>query len=81
MAVLKIYGTYNLGSSSGICKYDFGILITKLFKYNSKLIIPYKSDIKKLKRPCGTILNVKKIEKKLNMKLPSINESIQMLKK
>ena len=78
---LKTYGTYNIGSSNGISKYDFGILITKLFKYSPKLIVPYLSNLKDFNRPSGTIMNIKKIEKKLKIKLPSINESILMLEK
>ena len=77
----KIYGTYNIGSSTGTSKYDFGILIAKLFKYDSSLITPYHSNYQDFNRPHGTIMNVSKIEKRLNINLPSIRKSILMLKK
>lgn len=80
IAHLKIYGTYNIGSSTGASKYEFGVLIAKLFNYDSKLIAFYNSTYKNFKRPSGTIMNVSKIEKKLNIKLPSLSKSISMLK-
>ena len=80
IANLKIYGTYNIGSSTGVSKYEFGILIAKLFNYDSRLITFYNSTYKNFKRPNGTIMNVSKIEKKLNIKLPSLSKSISMLK-
>tara|TARA_B100001093_G_scaffold328884_1_gene313929 strand:+ start:288 stop:1160 length:873 start_codon:yes stop_codon:yes gene_type:complete len=77
----KLYGTFNLGSSSGISKYEFSKEIAKIRKLPIKFLSPYFSNIKIHQRPNGTIMNVMKIEKKLKIKLPTINKSIQMLSK
>ena len=78
---MKIYGTYNLGSSDGCSKYDFGREIAKIKKIDTKYIAPFESKIKINKRPLGTIMNVTKIENKLKIKLPTIRKSILLLKK
>lgn len=75
----KIYGTFNLGSSTGISKYEFGKKVAQIKKLPIKFLYPYFSNIKKHKRPNGTIMNVKKIEKRLKFKLPTISKSIKML--
>jgi len=77
----KIYGTFNLGSSTGISKYDFSKKIAQIKKLPIKLLLPYKSNINKHQRPNCTVMNVNKIEKRLKIKLPSINRSLQMLTK
>ncbi len=77
----KIYGTFNLGSSSGISKYEFGKKIAQIKKFPSKYLSPYFSYVGIHKRPNGTIMNIKKIEKKLKIKLPTINKSLQLVSK
>ena len=77
----KIYGTFNLGSSTGISKYEFGKKIAQLKKLPMKFLFPYESNVKKHERPNGTIMNIDKIEKRLKIKLPNINKSLQMLSK
>ena len=77
----KIYGTFNLGSSSGISKFEFAKEIVKLNNLSTKYLVPFLSNIKIDERPYGTILDVNKIEKKLKIKLPTINKSIKMLSK
>jgi len=78
---MKIYGTFNLGSSNGCSKYNFGREIVKIHNLDTKYIIPFKSKIKINKRPLGTIMNVSKIEKKFKIKLPTIKKSILIFKK
>ncbi len=77
----KIYGTYNLGSNTGISKYEFCKKVAQIKKLSIKPLLPYFSYIKKNKRPNGTIMDVKKLERKLKIKLPTINKSLQMLSK
>ena len=55
--------------------------IAKIRKLPIKFLPPYFSNIKIHQRPNGTIMNVRKIEKKLKIKLPTINKSIKMLSK
>jgi len=74
----KIKGTYNVGSSNYISKYDFGKLVAKMKKISDKNIVSYINDIKKNKRPNGCILNSAKILKKLKIKLPNIQESLKI---
>ncbi len=78
--IKKIYGTFNLGSSTGLSKYEFGKKIAKIKKLPVKFLVPYSSKIEIHNRPNGTILSIKKIETKLKIKIPSIIKSIQMLK-
>lgn len=77
----KVYGTFNIGSSSGISKYDFSKKIAKIKKLPVKFLLPYKSNIQKHQRPNGTIMNINKIERRLKIKLPTINKSLQLLSK
>ena len=77
----KIYGTFNLGSSTGISKYGFSKKIAQIKKLPIKFLLPYKSNIKTHQRPNGTIMNINKIEKRLQIKMPNIQKSLQMLSK
>ena len=76
----KIYGIYNLGSSSALSKYEFGKKIAQIKKLPTKYLIPYLSKIKIHQRPNGTIMNIKKIENKLKIKMPKIDRSLVILK-
>ncbi len=77
----NLVGTYNIGSSEVINKYDFGIKTAKKFNYkidnitSSKLI-----DFDILTPRALTLgLDVSKIEKALDIKMPTINETINIL--
>lgn len=72
----KIYGIYNLGSNGIISKYKFAELIFKKKKLKKSFLIPYQSIYKKNKRPLNTAMNVKKLEKKIGLRMPYINQSI-----
>ena len=76
----KIYGIYNLGSSSALSKYEFGKKIAQIKKLPTKYLIPYLSKIKIHQRPNGTIMNIKKIKNKLKIKMPKIDRSLVILK-
>ncbi len=75
----KITGTYNLGSNNNISKANF---IRKFFKINKikfqKFIsVNYKEHkISKTPRPQYMIMNCKKLEKKIKVKMPDIYNEI-----
>lgn len=77
----KVYGTFNLGSSTGMSKYDFSRKIAQIKKLPIKFLIPFKSNIEKHQRPNGTVMNINKIEKRLKIKIPTLNKSLQILSK
>ena len=74
----KIYGIYNLGTKRSISKLDFAKKIAKKYNYNFKYIESYKSNSKHL-RPLNTFMCISKIKKKLNLKIPTIDESISSI--
>lgn len=80
LALSNSRGIYNLGSKNQISKKDFALkFIEKLdltLKYDS-----VTSNIYKVKRSNNLGLNIKKIEKKLNEKMPTVNKVINNLVK
>ncbi len=74
----KIYGIYNLGTMKSISKLNFAKKIAKKYNYNFKYIISYKSNSKHL-RPLNTFMCVNKIKQKLNLMIPTIDESINSI--
>jgi len=75
LSIAKSSGVYNLGTRDFISKEKFAIKFAK--KINSKIIYKsIKTEKKKLKRGKNLGLNIKKIEKKLNLNMPSSNQII-----
>ena len=76
----KITGTYNLGSKNGMSKYEFGLKFAKTLNFKTNLLIKssVNDKILKAKRPYDMTLNCKKIEKALNINLPSLNKEISL---
>ena len=74
----NITGIYNLGSRSGMTKYQFGKnLLNKLnLNYNNIIITKSKEIKNRAIRPMNMQLNSKKIEKKLNIKMPRLIDEI-----
>ena len=73
----KFSGIFNLGSLTPISKYEFGILIAKIFNFNKDLIKPISLASKKLViRPMNMSLDSSKILKKINFKVPTISRMI-----
>ena len=73
----KFSGIFNLGSLTPISKYEFGILIAKIFNFNKDLIKPISLTSKKLViRPMNMSLDSSKILKKINFKVPTISRMI-----
>ncbi len=71
-------GVYNCGSADSCSKYKFGLKIADIFKLDSTLITPILIDDFnfKAKRGKDLSLNVDKLEKALNYKLPTIDQSV-----
>tara|TARA_B100000965_G_C19596578_1_gene760525 strand:- start:2523 stop:3374 length:852 start_codon:yes stop_codon:yes gene_type:complete len=76
LAMTNSNGIYNLGTSDMISKKEFAIKVSKIL--NKKIFYTTTSiDILKVPRGKNLGLNVKKIEKKLNLKMISSNKSIK----
>lgn len=79
----KKYGIFNICSNEIITKYKFGHKICDIFHLNKKLIklnyLKSRKDI--VKRPLNMALDNKKLKTTLNIKIPSINHQIQVMKK
>ena len=75
----KITGIFNLGSKDYISKYDFGLSIAKKFNLEKKNIIKYKSVYNKNNRPLNTFMNTNKLIKKISIKMPLIQDGIELL--
>lgn len=78
----NLVGTYNIASRDVIDKYTFGIKTANKFGYSVKNII--KSEIKydnssTLQRALTLGLDVSKIENALDVKMPTINETLEEL--
>ena len=77
------YGIFNICSNERITKFKFGIKLCDIFRLNKKLIqasyLNKRSDI--VKRPFNMALNNKKLKKIINIKIPSINHHIKIMKK
>lgn len=70
-------GIYNIGSKGKISKSNFGIFFAKMLKiYNNKEIVCNSSEILKVKRSRNMSMNIRKFEKKFNIRLPSIKREI-----
>jgi dTDP-4-dehydrorhamnose reductase len=75
----KLAGTFNCGTRDACSKYDFGRRLALVFGLNPNLILPVSIDGHHFaaKRGKNLSLNVSKIEKAINCRLPSIDECIQ----
>ena len=72
----KIYGTYNLGSSNALSKYEFAKKIAKLKKLKVNLIKKRKNNFAN-NRPTGMAMSSRKIEKALKIQVPTIYDFLQ----
>lgn len=78
----KLTGIYNLSSDTSISKFEFGKLVSKIFKFNFKLINKISiKDLNLVKRPHNMSLDNTKIKKELNIKKINIYDEIKMIKK
>ena len=76
----NLSGIYNCGSSDSCSKYEFAVKIADCFGFNNKLITSISIDDFNFnaKRGKRLSLNVDKFQKKLDYKLPSIAQSIEV---
>lgn len=76
-------GTYNVGSRDHCSKYEFGKKITLLGGFPTDLIEPVLSTTCRLKapRPLAPILDVNKVEKELDRRMPNVDEGLDRFMK
>lgn len=79
----KISGVYNIAGSGVVSKYEFGLQTAKTFGLSNVGIIKeeYSPDENCVSRALTLGLDVSKIERALNKKMPSIQESLDQLYK
>lgn len=80
MAIRKnLTGVYNCGSSDSCSKYEFALKIADCFGLDKALVTPISIDDFnfKAKRGKNLTLNVSKLQKALDYKLPTIDQSIK----
>ena len=72
-------GIYNCGSRVAISKYEFALLIARLFHLDQNLVKPISIDDFKFKAKRGKnlSLNVSKLEHILNRNLPRIHDTVE----
>jgi UDP-4-amino-4,6-dideoxy-N-acetyl-beta-L-altrosamine transaminase/dTDP-4-dehydrorhamnose reductase len=72
-------GTYNCGASDSCSKYEFAQKIAACFHLDGKLIAPISIDDFSFKAERGKnlTLNTSKLEKKIDYRLPTIDQSIE----
>jgi len=75
----KFLGTINVSSNERVSKYDFAILLAKIFNFKTKYIqkIKYKDLDTKIKRPFDMTLSNSKLKKIIKIKIPKLNKQIQ----
>ena len=73
----KIKGIYNMGSKGFMSKSNFAIYFAKKIKiYKENYLMRNVNSISKVKRSKNMIMNVNKLEKKFNIRLPKIKNEI-----
>ena len=75
----KLTGVFNLGSINSISKYNFAKKVAQKFKLNIKYISSFKSIFSFNQRPLNTYMSTNKLKKKINIKIPSVQDGINML--
>ena len=77
----KVTGTYNVATRRGQSKKKFGIYFAKMFGYSKKrlLFIDSVNDKNRVTRALDSRLNPKKLEKVLNIKMPSLYDEMKKL--
>lgn len=74
----KVFGIFNIGSEEKINKYEFVLLINKLMNFNSKKIHGFESVYKIHRRPLNTSMNINKIKKIIQFKIPKIEKQLRV---
>ena len=77
------FGIFNLGSFSGVSKYEFAVVLANEFKYDIELIMPVSLITANLyaSRPLDMRMNSALSESEFNIKLPTLIDEILSLRK
>ena len=77
------FGIFNLGSFSGLSKYEFAVVLANEFKYDIELIMPVSLITANLyaSRPLDMRMNSALFESEFNVKLPTLRDEILSLRK
>jgi len=77
----KINGTFNLGSNGFISKADLGIELASSLSLDisNVKISDYNTKLQNLRRPLDMRMDSSKFEKKYNLKLPDIKDTIKLV--
>lgn len=78
----NLSGVWHINGSENYSKYNFGKALFKNFNYKYDKIIKHTIKKSKLiaKRPTNQVIICSKFEKQFNVKLPNLNENIEMIK-
>jgi len=79
----KLTGVYNISSQEVIDKYSFGIKTAKKFGYSTQNISnkPLNNSKSEIQRALSLGLDTSKIQKSLNLRMPTIDETLNTLYK
>ena len=76
----RLHGIYNIASSVVVSKLEFGILVAKRFNFSLNKIESIKYDANIFPNRALTLgLDVAKIENALGIKMPTVEETIEVL--
>ena len=77
-----IFGLYHCASSDGISKYEFGVMMAKIFQLSAASINKVSIDSMTFKavRPKNMVLSIKKINSTLDYDFPSVVDAIRLMK-
>lgn len=79
----KYGGLIHIGSRESCSKFEFALSIAKIFGFDQNLVEPVNVDQLEFKAPRGrnNSLNVRKAEKILSVRLPSVEDGLRKMKK
>jgi len=78
----EVFGLYHVPGSDMVSKYDFAIILAKIFNLSDEPICRSSIDSSQLKvrRPKNMALAPEKIEQRLEVQMPGVQEGINLLK-
>jgi dTDP-4-dehydrorhamnose reductase len=82
LASIAANETYHIAGNFCINRYDFTVEIAKAMGYSDAIIKPTETRFLKqlAERPFSSCLNCNKVQKQLNMKIPTLEESLNALR-
>lgn len=75
------FGIYNVVGSTSMDRYSFGKLVCEVFKLNSSLLVPMKTNQLKQKalRPLNSTLDITKLKNNCNLKIIEPKEGLELM--